>query len=45
LNFDAGYAQAHIGLANALERQGKTVEAAAEREKAEALEKDSTVKR
>jgi len=34
LSFDADYAEAHEGLAKALERQGKTVEAAAERQKA-----------
>ena len=34
LSFDANYAEAHEGLAKALERQGKTVEAAAERQKA-----------
>jgi tetratricopeptide (TPR) repeat protein len=37
LSFDDKYADAHAGLAEALERQGKTVEAAAERQKAEAL--------
>jgi protein O-GlcNAc transferase len=36
LTYDANYAEAHLGLANALDRQGKTVEAAAERQKAEA---------
>jgi tetratricopeptide (TPR) repeat protein len=35
LSFDANYAEAHLGLANALDRQGKTAEAAAERQKAE----------
>jgi len=45
LNFDADFAEAHTGLANALERQGKTAEAAAERQKAEDLQKDSLVKR
>jgi protein O-GlcNAc transferase len=39
LSYDANYAEAHAGLANALEQQGKTVEAAAERQKAEALQK------
>jgi tetratricopeptide (TPR) repeat protein len=36
LSYDANYADAHLGLANALERQGKTAEAATERRKAEA---------
>ncbi len=36
---DARYAEAHRGLAKALERQGKTAEAAAERKKADELEK------
>jgi protein O-GlcNAc transferase len=36
LTYDANYAEAHLGLANALDRQGKTAEAAAERQKAEA---------
>lgn len=36
LSYDANYTEAHMGLANALDRQGKTVEAAAERQKAEA---------
>jgi protein O-GlcNAc transferase len=36
LSYDANYPEAHIGLANALDRQGKTDEAAAERQKAEA---------
>lgn len=39
LSEDPNYAGAHRGLANALERQGKTEEAAAEREKADELEK------
>jgi protein O-GlcNAc transferase len=37
LSYDETYADAHAGLAAALDRQGKTVEAAAERQKAEAL--------
>jgi Flp pilus assembly protein TadD len=45
LSFDSEYAEAHTGLASALERQGKTVEAAAERQKAEALVKGASVKR
>jgi protein O-GlcNAc transferase len=36
---DPDYADAHSGLATALARQGRTAEAAAEREKAAALEK------
>jgi protein O-GlcNAc transferase len=36
LSFDADYTEAHLGLANALDRQGKTAEAATERQKAEA---------
>jgi protein O-GlcNAc transferase len=36
LSYDGNYAEAHLGLANALDRQGKTAEAAAERQKAEA---------
>jgi protein O-GlcNAc transferase len=36
LSYDANYAEAHLGLANALGRQGKTAEATAERQKAEA---------
>jgi len=36
LSYDANYPEAHIGLADALDRQGKTAEAAAERQKAEA---------
>jgi len=39
LSFDPDYAEAHAGLATALEQQGKTAEAAAERQKAEALQK------
>jgi protein O-GlcNAc transferase len=41
LTFDANYAEAHAGLAIALEQQGKTSEAAIERQKAEALEKQA----
>jgi len=37
LSYDADYADAHAGLAEALERDGKTAEAAAERHKAEEL--------
>ena len=39
LGADPNYAEAHRGLANALERQGKTAEAAAERQKADELQK------
>jgi protein O-GlcNAc transferase len=41
LSYDPTYAEGHIGLAKALEQQGKTVEAAAERQKAETLKKVS----
>jgi len=41
LSYDPNYAEAHTGLAKALEQQGKVAEAAAEREKAEALDKAS----
>jgi protein O-GlcNAc transferase len=41
LSYDSNYAEAHAGLAKALEQQGKASEAAAERQKAEALEKAS----
>src|SRR5271170_5087816 len=36
LSYDANYPEAHLGLAEALNRQGKIAEAAAERQKAEA---------
>jgi Flp pilus assembly protein TadD len=39
LTDDPNYAEAHRGLANALERQGKKEEAAAERHKADELER------
>jgi protein O-GlcNAc transferase len=39
LSFDPDYAEAHLGLAKALEQQGKGAEAALERQKAEALHK------
>jgi protein O-GlcNAc transferase len=39
LGYDASYAAAHRGLANAFERAGKPLEAAAERRKADALDK------
>jgi protein O-GlcNAc transferase len=39
LSDDPNYPEAHRGLANALERQGKKAEAAAERQKAGELEK------
>jgi tetratricopeptide (TPR) repeat protein len=41
LSYDPDYVEAHIGLANALQQQGKIAEAAAERQRAEALEKQS----
>jgi protein O-GlcNAc transferase len=37
LSYDQNYMEAHLGLAAALEKQGKTAEAATERQKAEAL--------
>jgi protein O-GlcNAc transferase len=37
LSFDPNYIEAHEGLAKALERQGKTMEAVAERQKATTL--------
>jgi protein O-GlcNAc transferase len=40
LSYDTDYAEAHRGLANALQRQGNNIEAAAERQKAEALAKN-----
>ncbi len=36
LSYDSNYAAAHLGMADALDREGKTMEAAAERQKAEA---------
>jgi protein O-GlcNAc transferase len=42
LGYEANYAEAHLGLANALDRQGKTAEAAAERQKAEAAKTGAT---
>jgi predicted Zn-dependent protease len=41
LTFDPDYAEAHLRLAEALEKQGKTAEAAAERAQAEALAKQA----
>jgi protein O-GlcNAc transferase len=41
LSYDSNYADAHAGLAKALQQQGKTGEAAAEKQKAEVLEKVS----
>jgi protein O-GlcNAc transferase len=38
IGFDAGYADAHLALAEALEKQGKTGEAEAERKQARALQ-------
>ena len=37
LSYDPNYVEAHLGLAAALEKQGKSAEAAEERQKAEAL--------
>ena len=37
LSFDSSYGEAHLGLAEALDQQGKTAEAAAERQKASTL--------
>jgi protein O-GlcNAc transferase len=42
VSFDPGDAQAHLGLANALEEQGETAEAALERQKARSLETASS---
>jgi protein O-GlcNAc transferase len=39
LSYDPGYRDAHLGLASALDRQGKTADAADERRKAEAADK------
>ena len=39
LSYDANYAEAHLGLAMVLDRQGKTLDAAAERQKADAAAK------
>ena len=41
LSFDPNYADAHEGLAKALDRQGKTVEAATERQKAAEFRKSA----
>jgi protein O-GlcNAc transferase len=41
LTFDPNYADAHLRLAEALEKQGKTAEAAAERAQAESLAKQA----
>ena len=38
LGFDPTYAEAHLGLADALEKQGKTADAVAERQRAQALQ-------
>jgi protein O-GlcNAc transferase len=39
LSYDPNYVEAHLGLANALERQGNVMDAAAERQKASDLKK------
>ena len=41
LAFDQNYTQAHLGLADALEKQGKTIEAAAERAEADSKARPS----
>lgn len=41
LTFDSDYREAHLAMAQALERQGKTADAAAERQKAAALAENS----
>jgi protein O-GlcNAc transferase len=41
LSFDPGYAEAHLKLAEALDKQGKTAEAAAERAQADKLKQAS----
>lgn len=41
LSYDQDYVEAHVGLANALQQQGQVAEAAAERQKAKALEEKS----
>ncbi len=42
LSYDPDYVEAHMGLANALQQQGHVAEAAAERQKAKAVEDKST---
>jgi protein O-GlcNAc transferase len=37
ISFDPSYPEAHLGLADALDRQGKTTDAAAERQKAASI--------
>jgi protein O-GlcNAc transferase len=39
LSYDPNFAEAHLGLANALQQQGKSVEAASERQRAQTLDK------
>ena len=41
LSFDPSYAEAHLRLAEALAKQGKTAEAAAERARADKLKQSS----
>ena len=43
LSYDPNYVDAHLGLANALERQGDVIDAAAERQKASDLKKSPGV--
>jgi protein O-GlcNAc transferase len=42
LSYDENYPEAHLGLAAALDREGKTAEATAERQKAEAVKRAGT---
>jgi protein O-GlcNAc transferase len=42
LSYDANYADAHLGLARIYDAQGKKIEAAAERQKAQAAKPSST---
>jgi protein O-GlcNAc transferase len=39
LSYDPNYTEAHLGLASALQQQGKSVEAASERQRAQTLDK------
>jgi Tfp pilus assembly protein PilF len=41
LSYDPDYPEAHMGLANALQKEGKVVEASAERQKAEVVRRES----
>lgn len=44
LSYDANYAEAHIGLAKVYDAQGKKIEAAAERQKAQAVKLSSSTR-